>query len=837
MIESRFNLLAKIATLYADNVQGLISAVDLRDGLRAIAESCFNLEVDRVSLGLLASDVVAVLGAGLDPTKYQGIWTPATNTPTIPAAAGGNSGHWYIASAAGTATGNAAGTYGAGDRIQSNGTIWRRMPTPPTTIPDGSVSVAKLTPELQGFFSPSLSEVYVYALVDGSDRVALGIGPDGRLFGNFVLPAASVTGAQIAAATVTRGNLASSLESMLPQDQTVDPDYVFAIIDQDGRVALGIRPSGELVGRMPPAVASIERVHLGPSLDGLVPESLTSYDYVYAILDQDNRIAFAVKNDGSIVGKWSFSDLSVPLSAMAPASVDASKLTADLSRRVLPSAGDLVPDRSDNLWRGNAVAIPQQTAASGHAFTAFPSFPTPVLYGMNDTGTSLEFRRASGLAVRGNRYRGTWSAATAAPDSAPLPGDHWMVSASGTFAGIPFAGGDRLVALGTTFNGATVAKWAKQKPGEFFHMGEFTPASFTPATTADGDLYVASVAGSFGGFTFAAGDSLARIAGGWRRLPLVDYAVVPAGVPFHFETTNAADIEVRRTDKSTTQVFVTGTGYHTSNPRRNADGVVMWGDSLVAVVGLDLALGLALAPRPVAAFSYSGASSAQILTAVRESIRGGDTHRGKVHIFFHGQNNSGQVLETRRAAFEFANLVGARDGRFLFLSPPGQRAATFNGTRIVIAQHEGALTPGDSFFELDSWYRSAFPGRFLSPRVELVARAASRTTPDLQFPGMTEAQVAAAYNVIPFSYFFNYSIVPWTPEAMSFQGYRSAAGLPTGGADGHYWIRSGGGTVGYIIARWAGVWTEHSYDTTHMQRVGNDVLAQAISEFLTTNNL
>lgn len=186
---------------------------------------------------------------------------------------------------------------------------------------------------------------------------------------------------------------------------------------------------------------------------------------------------------------------------------------------------------------------------------------------------------------------------------------------------------------------------------------------------------------------------------------------------------------------------------------------------------------------------------------------------------------------------EFANSVGARDGRFLFLSVLGQRAATFNGTRIVLAQYEGALTPGDSFYELDDWYRKAFPGQFLSPRVELVARAASRTTPDLQFPGMTEAQVAATYNAVPFSFFFNYSIVPWTPGALTFQGYRSAAGLPTGGADGDYWIRSGGGVVGYIIVRWSGVWTEHSYDTTHMQRVGNDVLAEAISDFLTANNL
>jgi lysophospholipase L1-like esterase len=66
----------------------------------------------------------------LDPAKYLGVWVPATNTPTVPAAGAGNSGSWYLVETAGTATGNAAGTYAAGDAVLSNGTAWLRQPSP-----------------------------------------------------------------------------------------------------------------------------------------------------------------------------------------------------------------------------------------------------------------------------------------------------------------------------------------------------------------------------------------------------------------------------------------------------------------------------------------------------------------------------------------------------------------------------------------------------------------------------------------------------------------------------------------------------------------------------------
>jgi len=143
--------LADLATRDASDLTGTLDAARLPALSGAVSTSAgsavTSLNNGAVSLASLGSDVTAVLGGGLDPTLYQGTWTPSTNTPTIDSADGGNSGYWYYAVAAGTASGNAAGTYALGDRIKSNGASWLKLPAPPTTIADASVSEAMLDPD------------------------------------------------------------------------------------------------------------------------------------------------------------------------------------------------------------------------------------------------------------------------------------------------------------------------------------------------------------------------------------------------------------------------------------------------------------------------------------------------------------------------------------------------------------------------------------------------------------------------------------------------------------------------------------------------------------------
>ena len=66
----------------------------------------------------------SILGA----SQYKGTWNAATNTPTIPAAAPGNTGWYFSVSVAGTTNINGISSWAVGDQIISNGTVWEKIP-------------------------------------------------------------------------------------------------------------------------------------------------------------------------------------------------------------------------------------------------------------------------------------------------------------------------------------------------------------------------------------------------------------------------------------------------------------------------------------------------------------------------------------------------------------------------------------------------------------------------------------------------------------------------------------------------------------------------------------
>ncbi len=65
----------------------------------------------------------------LDPTKYQGTWIPSTDDPTIPAAAGGNTGWWYVVSEDGSSTSPIVEDFKCGNVIVSDGVTWSKLTT------------------------------------------------------------------------------------------------------------------------------------------------------------------------------------------------------------------------------------------------------------------------------------------------------------------------------------------------------------------------------------------------------------------------------------------------------------------------------------------------------------------------------------------------------------------------------------------------------------------------------------------------------------------------------------------------------------------------------------
>jgi hypothetical protein len=86
-----------------------------------------------------ANGVATLDGAGLLPIAqlppsivsgftYKGVWDALTNTPTIPAAAGGNAGWVYTVGVAGSTNINGITTWNVGDYLISNGTAWERRP-------------------------------------------------------------------------------------------------------------------------------------------------------------------------------------------------------------------------------------------------------------------------------------------------------------------------------------------------------------------------------------------------------------------------------------------------------------------------------------------------------------------------------------------------------------------------------------------------------------------------------------------------------------------------------------------------------------------------------------
>lgn len=843
MTLTRPSLITKIASLIADNIRGEITASDLRIALQDVADSTLNTQTDRVNLGLLADEVLAVLGGGLDPTKYQGTWVPATDTPTIPAAGVGNDGWWYLASSAGTATGNAAGTYASGDRVRSNASAWQRMPAPPTTIADGAVARPKLAGAVAELIPTDIPTVYAgldelaYAIVDSQNRVAIGIRTDGSLIGKLPIVDASVTTPKLATASITLPKLAADVLAGLPIDIPDRPDYSYAIVDAANRIAFGIRPDGSLVGKFTIADGAVTRAKLASEVAELIPTDISeATGYLYAIMDTAGRIGLGIRTDGTIVGKLSLLDGSITTPKIASGAVTESRIASEFLRAFKSSMAErVVVTDDDDGWRGRTFEIPCTTEADGSLFSPFASTPTRSLRGVNSTGTTLEFRRSSGLSIRGKRYRGTWDPASGAPDTTPLPGDWWNVTASGTFSGITWANGDRLISTGTLYFEGPL--WVKGIVGELFHLGEFTPASHSPSNIRDGDLWQASTSGTFSSISFAANDLLIRESGVWGKIATETVSSVANGAVYSFSVTNARQIEARRADKSSTRVGILARGLRTTKAPRSSDAIVMWGDSMVLSGGLTPAITALIAPRVFTGISYGGSQSAQILGAMQKEIRGADAYRGRLHTFFHGTNNLLDPAQLRAAAFAMADLAGARDNRVIFLSVIGQLIMQWNGSRLACDQHEQAFAGTNAISDLEKWYNVAFPGQLLNSRASLLAAASALTTPSLHFPGMTDGAVATTYGVLPLHYHFNLAAVPWTPAVLTFAGYRSDAGLPSGGSDGQYWLRTANGTIGAVIVRWAGTWTEHTWDATHMSAAGNAVLAAAFANYLTTNSL
>jgi hypothetical protein len=737
---------------------------------------------DNAQAALEAAQAAIAAANGFEVSSYLG---EISSLDQAPVSASANSGKWYTITIEGTLTDAAVSGLAVkvGDRILSNGTAWQRWVQPPTYITAGAIQRFMLEKSIRDLMIETDDPDFAAVWVDRSERRALAIRHNGNVVANFELQDEAVTTPAIAADAVTRSKLSEEIRGAIPE--TTD----------------------------------------------------NANEFQYSIEDLSGRVAFGVREDGTTFLRFLVGDENIFGSSIVSSSIAQSKLDGPAKRNALSGSGDIIQDVDDGLRRGAQADLSAATdAVAGAVPVAFPSINTPFIYGVNGSGTSLEFCRAPGFVIRGTNYRGTWSAGAVVPNTTADEGDWWAVSSGGTLSGVTYATGDRIVCLGNTKQSSVVTPvWAKSKPGEFWCRGEFTPGSGLPGTPANGEVYIASASGTASPFTFAAGDWLLRTGGAWLQVAREDLKTVAAGAAWSYRVRNAAEIMVRRTDKSTTSVNATASVYRTSNQRRTSDAIIFRGDSMVATGGLNTALAALISPRTLASQSWSAGNSAHVISAALKDLVGSDPYRGWMHLWMMGTNDYGDDDLTKRGALKAAQLSGAADGRCLFLTVCGQFVLSYNGTRIVADVHEGIMDGSHHLAALERWYASTFPGRHIRTLKALLDRAPS--IPSLHFPGKTEAEAAALYGAAPTSFFFDYASKAFTPAQLNFAGYRSTAGLPTGGADGDYWIRTGNGTVGQPIIRWGGTWTEYVLDITHITPAGNAALAAAISEFLTDNML
>lgn len=801
---------------------------------------------DSATAAMDLAQAAVASAAGFPVSGFLGQLTALDQNP---GAAVSNLGKWWQVGIEGTLS--HALTTGmnvhVGDRLLCDGVVWQLWVLPPTFLTQGSVLRHHLEKVIRDILSPLESDEFALVVLDSAQRRAFAIGRDGTITGNFVLKDESVTTATMADESVTRTKLETALQEVLALP-LLSSDYAYVILDSEDRIGLGIRNDGTIEGKFAHTAGSVTtsaladgavtRVKLDSVIAEAIPESVPDImEFSFSVVDSEDRVAFGVRKDGSVFARIRADDGTLSGLTIAPGTIPVSRFDADTKRATLSGPGDIITDEPDALRRGAKVDITALTDASvGTLPLPFPPLRTPVLYGVNGTGTTLEFSRAPEFVVRGIYDRGTWAASSTPPASTAARGDWWTVSSGGTLLGVTYVTGDRIHCLGSTKQSSTVTpQFAKAKPGEFWHKGEFDPSSFSPSSPADGDHWIASTSGTFGGFTFATGDQLFRVGSTWLHVPRDDFKTVANGAAWQFRVRNASEIQVRRADKSTTAVTVTASAYTTSNQRRTSDGIVFRGDSLVATNGLDVALRGLIAPRTLTSYSWAAGNSDHVVTSALKDMAGADSFRGWLHLWMFGTNDVGYIEPTIRAALLASRLSGAADGRCVFMTIPGQFAMTWNGTRLVHGAQEDLTAGTNVYWDLEQFYAKAFPGRHIRTLNALIQRAPS--IPSMHHPGMTEVQACATYGIAPSSFFFDYESKLFTAADLNFVAYRSAAGLPTGGTDGDYYLRTGNGSIGVPIIRWGGTWVEYAMDVTHLSPAGNRALAAEISDFLTTNML
>jgi hypothetical protein len=169
---------------------------------------------------------------------------------------------------------------------------------PGPSIPDlGSVDRSRLDVDLQSAIHRQMGEDEGYAYAI--------VDEDGRMALAITVDGQVVGNIALSAESVEEAALSAAVLSRLVgagagsqiQAMSEGSDYAFAIVDSLNHVALGVRPDGTVDANLQ---LSITQDELGDDVIDLLPTTNVSDEYAYAIVDALGRAALWVTEDGSL---------------------------------------------------------------------------------------------------------------------------------------------------------------------------------------------------------------------------------------------------------------------------------------------------------------------------------------------------------------------------------------------------------------------------------------------------------------------------------------------------------------------------------------------------------
>lgn len=721
---------------------------------------------------------------------------------------------------------------------------------------------------------------------------------DGRVFIPLLqLADRSVGSMQLEDNAVTSDKLSSDLNNVIPRN--LDPDTGYSDVSYDpvtNKMSTYTMTDGRVfIPLLQINTGAVGMTQLATELQKLIPMELDP-DSGYSRVNYDPvtmRMSDYITTDGGVF---------ISRLILGDEVVGFKTLNTALQNKIIAHPQDVVDARPDATRSTLSEIAVRTNARDGSAWSPLPSHVCKAAFGINATGTAIEYRQASGLLFTGKARAGVFTpgavpsltkkgrfltTAVTTPTgtfavgdyysyeayntngnlSETLPGtwgsqslycgdnlvwngtefviqrgpgtgvikiaDSWYeVTAAGTFNGMALQAGDKLLYTGLqTAGGASMTpRWVliPAASDALLYAGEFTPATGYPASPLRNTVYQADSTGTVSGVVFTVGDYALWDGAAWVRIAGQTSVTVAAGGSVSLRCSqNADEWEFRRVDKNIGPVGIRLRAQVATTIRKSlASKLLLIGDSMFGS-GTSGAQVLAAVGVPGEVRSYGGSTSDQVQGMLRQEILvNGDNYAGQVICMWHGQNNQPtselNAAQIRENSLQMAGLVGARDARYVFLSVMGQRTETWNGSRIVVQQHEDQFSKTGVLYELCEWYRRMFPGRWFNVYQNMLAAATDAIDPT--FPGMTEKQVASTYGVLPWSIFNGGSFTGFTTNALVYKGTWSDAALPTGGSSMDYYIRIGGGTVGNIIYNSGGVWAEKSIDRTHLSTTGGAAL-------------